>query len=69
MVREAVKKDLYEVLRLYLFLHEKNIPEDTEHLENTWNTMIKDENHHIIVNEIEGKIVSSCICVIILNLT
>ena len=26
-------------------------------------------NHHIIVNEISGKIVSSCVCVIIPNLT
>ena len=26
-------------------------------------------NHHIIVNEIDGKIVSSCVCVIIPNLT
>ena len=26
-------------------------------------------NHHLIVNEIDGQIVSSCVCVIILNLT
>ena len=69
MVREAVKTELYEVLRLYLFLHEKNILEDTEHLEHTWNIMMEDENHHVIVNEIDSKIVSSCICVIIPNLT
>jgi GNAT superfamily N-acetyltransferase len=28
-----------------------------------------DPNHHIIVNEVDGKIVSSCVCVIIPNLT
>ena len=69
MVREAVKEDLYELLNLYLFLHEKDIPENSSCLENTWNTIIEDENHHIIVNEIDGKILSSCVCVIIPNLT
>ncbi len=69
MVREAVKKDLYELLNLYLFLHEKDIPENSIRLENTWKTIIEDENHHIIVNEINGKILSFCVCVIIPNLT
>jgi len=69
MVREAVKEDLYELLSLYLFLHEKNIPENSSRLEKTWNTIIEDENHHIVVNEINGKIISSCVCVIIPNLT
>ena len=69
MVREAVKEDLDELLNLYLFLHEKNIPKKSEYLENTWKTIIEDINHHIIVNEINGKIVSSCVCVIIPNLT
>ena len=69
MVREAVKEDLHELLDLYLFLHETDIPENSKHLENTWKTIIEDENHHIIVNEINGKIISSCVCVIIPNLT
>ena len=69
MLREAVKEDLDELLNLYLFLHEKNIPENSEHLENTWKTIIEDVNHHIVVNEINGKIVSSCVCIIVPNLT
>lgn len=69
MVREAIKKDLNELLNLYFFLHEKNIPENSEHLENTWKTIIEDINHHIVVKEINGKIVSSCVCVIVPNLT
>ena len=69
MLREAVKEDLDKLLNLYLFLHEKNIPENSEHLENTWKTIIEDVNHHIVVKEINGKIVSSCVCVIVPNLT
>lgn len=67
MVREAVKKDLDELLNLYLFLHEKNIQKNSDYLENTWKTIIEDINHHIVVKEINGKIVSSC--VIVPNLT
>lgn len=69
MVREAKKEDLNELLELYLYLHEDSVPEPSEHLTKTWNQIISDENHHLIVNEINGKIVSSCVCVIIPNLT
>ncbi|MDD5949769.1 MAG: GNAT family N-acetyltransferase [Lachnospiraceae bacterium] len=69
MVREIAEHELNELLELYLYLHEKTIPDMTEHLKKTWNTIIQDENHHIIVNEVDGNIVSSCVCVIIPNLT
>lgn len=69
MVREAKQEDLDEVLELYLCLHEDSIPEVSEHLTATWNQIIRDGNHHLIVNEVEGKIISSCVCVIIPNLT
>lgn len=32
MIREANRNNLDEVLRLYLYLHEDSIPEDTKHL-------------------------------------
>ena len=69
MVREVTKDDLYALLELYLFLHEECIPEQNEHLEKTWTQILQDKSHHLIVNEIDGKIVSSCVCVIIPNLT
>lgn len=69
MLREACKNDLKEILELYLFLHETDVPEESEHLEKTWDEIITDSNHHLIVCEIDGKIVSSCVCVIIPNLT
>lgn len=69
MVREAKEKDLQEILELYLYLHETAVPEMSEHLADTWRQIIQDENHHLIVNVVDGKIVSSCVCVIIPNLT
>lgn len=46
MVREAKQNDLDEILRLYLYLHEKSIPKDSQHLRSTWdNIMIQ---HHIL---------------------
>ena len=69
MVREARRDDLDALLNLYLFLHEDSIPDHNEHLRDTWNLIMEDENHHLIVNEVDGQIVSSCVCVIIPNLT
>ena len=69
MTREIKTNELNKLLELYTHLHELGVPENTEHLEKTWNTICNDENHHIIVSEIEGKIVSSCVCMIIPNLT
>lgn len=68
-VREAEMGDLQEILALYLYLHETSIPEETEHLKSTWQQILEDKNHHLIVYEQEGRIVSSCVCVIIPNLT
>lgn len=69
MVREVYENELDKILELYLNLHEKTIPEMTEHLKSTWQAIVQDKNHHIIVKELDGKIVSSCVCVIIPNLT
>ncbi len=69
MVREAYEDELNELLELYLHLHENQMPEMTKHLDKTWKSIIRDENHHIIVKIADGKIVSSCVCVIIPNLT
>ncbi len=69
MVREAGRGDLQEILELYLCLHETSVPEYSEHLAAVWEQIMSDENHHLIVNEVDGIIVSSCVCVIIPNLT
>ena len=69
MYREAQSNELNEILQLYLDLHETKVPENSLHLRDTWEQIMYDENHHLIVCEVGGKLVSSCVCVIIPNLT
>lgn len=69
MIREAQREDLDALLQLYLYLHEQEIPEDSQALRKAWDAIMKDENHHIILNVVDGVPVSSCVCVITPNLT
>ena len=69
MIREINQNDLDGLLELYTQLHDNPIPEKSESLAALWQTVLDDRNHHIIVAEEDGKIVSSCVCVIIPNLT
>lgn len=69
IIREIKENELNELLELYTHLHESGVPENSEHLQKTWKTICDDDNHHIIVCENEGRLVSSCVCVIIPNLT
>jgi len=69
MIREIRKDDLDQLLELYLYLHEDSIPAHDERLEKMWEGMLNDENHHVIVYETDGRIVSSVTCTIIRNVT
>ena len=69
MVREIKENELNGLLDLYTHLHETGVPEQSKKLAETWATIINDKNHHIIVAEENGKLVSSVVCVIIPNLT
>lgn len=69
MIREAVENDLNGLLKLYMQLHDNPFPDIDDRINNIWDSIMSDPNHHIIVAEEEGCIVSSCVCVIIPNLT
>ena len=69
MVREAEKGELKELLELYLDLHEDSVPPIDDRALSVWQKIMDDDDHHIIVNIQGGRIVSSCVCVIIPNLT
>lgn len=69
MVREIIKSDFDGLMSLYMQLHNNIMPKKTRDIINIWNEITQDKNHHIIVADIDGKIVSSCVCAIIPNLT
>lgn len=69
MVREIIKEDFEGLMKLYTQLHNNPFPQKTQELISLWNTILNDKNHHIIVAVEDDKIVSSCVCVIIPNLT
>lgn len=69
MIREITDKDFDGLMTLYMQLHDNPFPEKDERVMSVWNSILDDKNHHIIVAEEDGKIVSSCVCVIIPNLT
>ena len=68
-IREVKDSDLDGLLRLYMQLHDNPFPEKDDRVTGVWKSILDDKNHHIIVAEEEGMIVSSCVCVIIPNLT
>ena len=69
ILREAEKSDLTQLLNLYTQLHVNDIPAIDPELQALWDGIAADKNHHIIVGESDGKIVTSCVIIIIRNLT
>lgn len=68
-IREITEKDFEGLMKLYMQLHGNSMPEKTPEIMDLWNRILNDKDYHIIVAEEDGKIVSSCVCVIIPNLT
>ena len=69
LIREAEEKDFDALMQLYLHLHEDSAPAYDEKAAAVWQTILHDPNHHLIVCEEDGKIISSCVCVVVPNLT
>jgi GNAT superfamily N-acetyltransferase len=69
MIREITESDLKGLLQLYTQLHGNPIPESSDTLSRPWEQILLDKNHHIIVAEADGRIVSSCVLVVVPNLT
>ena len=69
MIREISENDLDGLLMLYTQLHGNPYPDKDDRVMSVWEDILRDKNHHIIVAEENGVLVSSCVCVIVRNLT
>ncbi len=69
MIREITNADFDGLFKLYMQLHDNPFPVKDERVTALWERILTDKDHHIIVAEVDEKIVSSCVCVIIPNLT
>ncbi len=69
LIRLAEPGDLPELLRLYTFLHNNPFPEVNGRVEEIWARITSDPNHYILLGIADGQPVSSCVLVVIENLT
>ena len=69
LIREVEYSDLSELLALYTNLHDNTMPVIDSDIEILWSNIIDDKNHHVIVGVVDDNIVSSCVVVIVPNLT
>lgn len=69
MIREITEKDFNGLSDLYTHLHHNKPVPFNDKTEKIWKEILADKNHHVIVAEEDGKIVSSCVLVVVPNLT
>ncbi len=69
MICEAEPKDLEALLSLYTQLHNNPMPVIDESIYGIWHRIMEDPNHHIIVVKEDGHIISSCVLILVPNLT
>lgn len=68
MIREVRIDEYQQLMELYLHLHETEIP-PVELTKDLWERLVNDPDYHLIVAEEDGRLVSTCTCVIIPNIT
>jgi GNAT superfamily N-acetyltransferase len=68
-IREIHHNELEKLLTLYTHLHDNAMPIIDERIKKLWNRIASDADHHIIVAIKDNEIISSCILLVIPNLT
>lgn len=69
VIREVTENDLSGLLELYMQLHDNPMPCINIDLKTLWNCILDFKDHHVIIGVADDKIISSCVLVIVRNLT
>jgi GNAT superfamily N-acetyltransferase len=70
IIRHIKKQELGELLGLYRYLNADDpVLKPDARIGNVWDRIMADPGQHYLVTEVDGRIVSSCVLVIIENLT
>jgi len=69
MIREIRPEELEQLLALYAQLHPGDAQAPPEHIEAVWKKIAASPDQHIVVAEVKGKLVASCVITVIPNLT
>lgn len=68
-IREIHQDELQKLLALYTHLHDNAMPVIDDRITTLWNRIISDTDHHVLVGIKDDEIISSCILLIIPNMT
>ncbi len=69
VIRQAVESDLAGLMELYTHLHNNPLPPLEGRVTAVWQEMLENPRQRVIVAELDGRVVSSCVLAIVPNLT
>ena len=69
MIREVREDDYRQLMELYCQLHENSVPDFKDETKALWSRLVNDKDYHLIVAEEDGRIVSTCTCIVVPNMT
>ena len=67
--REAQKSDLPALLELYTHLTDRPLLEINDNFTAAWEEILADKNHRVLLIEVDGGAVATCVVLIVPNLT
>lgn len=68
-IKELERADIPGLLELYTHLHEETVPAQGERLDGISDRILSDKNYHIMIAVADGRVVSSCTCIVVPNFT
>ena len=69
VIYKAKPDDLKGLLKIYTQFHDNHMPEIDTKILSLWQEILNDKNHYVLVGKTDDMIVSSCILLIVPNLT